>query len=99
MTVLIGYFRWIDRPAAWISKTICLSSREISLPWTVMPLEDSSVSVVAPTAMEADALSTAVFVLGLEKGAALVRATRGADALFVRKDGSVAVTDGFPRMA
>jgi thiamine biosynthesis lipoprotein len=57
------------------------------------------VSVVAPTATEADALSTAVFVLGLEKGAALVRATRGADALFVRKDGSVVVTDGFPQVA
>ena len=63
------------------------------------PAEFSSVSVVAPTAMEADALSTAVFVLGLEKGAALVRATRGADALFVRKDGSVVVTDGFPQTA
>jgi thiamine biosynthesis lipoprotein len=63
------------------------------------PLEFSSVSVVAPTATEADALSTAVFVLGLEKGAALVRATRGADALFVRKDGSVVVTDGFPQVA
>jgi len=61
------------------------------------PLEFSSVSVAAPTATDADALSTAVFVLGLEKGAELVRATRGADALFVRKDGSVVATDGFPR--
>ena len=60
------------------------------------PLEFSSVSVVAPTATEADALSTAVFVLGLEKGAELVRATNGADALLVRKDGSVVRTDGFP---
>ena len=49
-----------------------------------------------PTATEADALSTAVFVLGLEKGAELVRATTGADALLVRKDGSVVRTDGFP---
>ena len=63
------------------------------------PLEFSSVSVVAPTATEADALSTAVFVLGLEKGARLVRATCGADALFVRKNGSVVATDGFPRIA
>ena len=62
------------------------------------PPEFSSVSVVAPTATEADALSTAVFVLGLEKGAELVRASRDADALFVRKDGSVVMTDGFPQI-
>ena len=63
------------------------------------PPEFSSVSVVAATSTAADALSTAVFVLGLEKGAELVRGTRGADALFVRKDGSVVATDGFPRIS
>lgn len=63
------------------------------------PVEFSSVTVLARTGMEADALSTAIFVLGLEKGLDLVRATPGADALFIRKDGSMAATDRFPRIA
>lgn len=63
------------------------------------PTAFSSVTVLAPTGMEADALSTAIFVLGPEKGLDLVRATPGADALFVRKDGRVTVTPGFPRSA
>ena len=63
------------------------------------PAEFSSVSVVAATATEADALSTAVFVLGLERGARLVAEIRRADALFVLKDGSVRATAGFPRAA
>ena len=63
------------------------------------PAAFSSVSVVAATAMEADALSTAVFVLGLERGVKLVAETDRADALFVLKDGSVRATAGFPRVA
>ncbi|MFW6354700.1 MAG: FAD:protein FMN transferase, partial [Verrucomicrobiota bacterium] len=58
--------------------------------------ELASVSLAAPTAMEADALSTAVFVLGLERGRQLVAETAGADALFVTKDGDLFHTDGFP---
>jgi thiamine biosynthesis lipoprotein len=57
----------------------------------------ASVSVAANRAIQADALSTAVFVLGPERGMKLVQATPGADALLVRKDGSALVTDGFPR--
>ncbi len=60
------------------------------------PAAFSSVSVAAPTAVEADALSTAVFVLGVERGLALVRSTSGADALLVLKDGRTLATDGFP---
>jgi thiamine biosynthesis lipoprotein len=60
------------------------------------PEELASVTIAAATAMEADALSTAVFVLGPERGAGLVRRTRGADALLVLKDGAVLATDGFP---
>jgi hypothetical protein len=41
------------------------------------PTELASVSIVAPTAMAADALSTAVFVLGAERGMELVRRTPG----------------------
>ena len=58
------------------------------------PREFSSVSVLATTGTEADALSTAVFVLGIERGVKLLEA-RGADGFFIRKDGSTAVTRGF----
>lgn len=57
----------------------------------------ASVSVAAPTATEADALSTAVFVLGPEQGLELVRATPGADVLLVFKDGRTLATEGFPQ--
>ncbi|MCW8133558.1 MAG: FAD:protein FMN transferase [Planctomycetota bacterium] len=59
----------------------------------------SSVSVVAPDCTGADALSTAVFVAGPDKGLELVRATPGAEALFVHKDGTQRKTDGFPLQA
>ncbi|MBP7937464.1 MAG: FAD:protein FMN transferase [Phycisphaerae bacterium] len=61
------------------------------------PTEFASVSVAAPTTMAADALSTAIFVLGHGKGVELVRSTPGADALFVFKNGSVMSTEGFPQ--
>jgi FAD:protein FMN transferase len=61
------------------------------------PQTFSSVTVVAPTGIDADALSTAVFVLGLTKGLRLIEEVRGADALFVLKDERVVSTNGFPR--
>ena len=57
----------------------------------------SSVTVMAPSGLDADALSTTVFVTGLRRGLALVESTPGAEALLVRKDGSVQSTSGFPR--
>jgi len=60
------------------------------------PAECASVSIAAPTAMMADALSTAVFVLGPRAGLELVRSTPGADALIVQKAGSMEATAGFP---
>lgn len=56
----------------------------------------SSVSVAASTATQADALSTAIFVLGPDKGLELIRSYPGADAFLVKKDGSFLATDGFP---
>jgi FAD:protein FMN transferase len=61
------------------------------------PQTFSSVTVVAPAGVDADALSTAVFVLGLVKGLQLIEAWPHADALFVLKDGRVLATRGFPR--
>jgi FAD:protein FMN transferase len=54
-------------------------------------------TVVAPTGIEADALSTAIFVLGAEKGMALAEA-RGAGAIVLTREGERAVlrtTRGF----
>jgi thiamine biosynthesis lipoprotein len=50
------------------------------------PLETVSVSVRAHSVMEADALSTAVFVMGPEAGSRLVRRTHGAEALVISSD-------------
>jgi len=60
------------------------------------PQEFASVSIVAPTATDADALSTAVFVLGYEKGLKLLQTSGGAEALLVFKDGSIRTTRGWP---
>ena len=46
--------------------------------------------------MEADALSTALFVLGPGRGLALIEATPRADALFILKDGRTLTTREFP---
>ncbi len=62
------------------------------------PTELASVSVVAPTAMEADAFSTSLFVLGLARGKGLIERSKNIDALFVTKDGRVVKTDGFPEV-
>lgn len=56
----------------------------------------SSVSVAASSGMDADALSTAIFVTGMERGVRLVEETPGAHALFVCKDGTQLATKGFP---
>jgi len=62
------------------------------------PEEFSSVSVLARTGTEADALSTTLFVLGAEEGLRLVASTPGADALFAFKDGRTTATSGFPKV-
>jgi len=60
------------------------------------PPELSSVSIAANTALEADAISTAVFVLGLDAGSELIRETSGADGLLVSKAGRTVMTASFP---
>jgi thiamine biosynthesis lipoprotein len=56
----------------------------------------SSVTVIAPTGVLADALSTAVFVLGPKRGLAFASGTLGVEALIVSKDGCVRMTENFP---
>lgn len=64
-------------------------------PHTGMPaLELSSVTVVAADTMTADALSTAIFVLGMEKGIALVESLPGVDAILMDNSGDLKYTSG-----
>ena len=58
-----------------------------------------SVTVLAPAGLEADALSTAIFVLGAEKGFALAAARKDVDLLLVLRDGTVLRTPNFPVLA
>ncbi len=53
-----------------------------------------SVSIVSDTSVDGDALSTSVFLLGLEKGFALVESLSNVEAVFVMEDQSVYVTSG-----
>ena len=63
---------------------------------TGMPVENElvSVTVVAESGVLSDVLSTALFAVGIEKGAELCR-EYGAHALFICRDGSLWATDGF----
>ncbi|MDR2931520.1 MAG: FAD:protein FMN transferase [Oscillospiraceae bacterium] len=53
-----------------------------------------SVTIVCDSAMQADALSTACFVMGAEKGLGFLSGIEGAEAVFVLDDFSVRVTKG-----
>lgn len=59
------------------------------------PGELASVSVLAPTAMSADVLSTTLFVLGAKRGVEFLREYPGTDALLILKDGHRVATQGF----
>ncbi len=65
-------------------------------PQTGMPVQNTlaSVTIVCATSADADALSTACFVLGEEKATELIAQLDGIEALFVRRDGSIAATAG-----
>jgi len=64
-------------------------------PKTGFPSEGvSSVSIVAPDTLMADALSTAVFVLGLEKGLELLESLDGVDGVIIDIQGGIHVTSG-----
>ncbi len=62
------------------------------------PQELASVSVLAPTGMQADALSTACMVLGAEASAQLAARLPQVDVLCIRKDGTVLRSAGFPSL-
>ena len=66
-------------------------------PATGWPARDTvAVTVVAPTAMDADALATGLFVLGPERGLALAESLEGVEALFFDPTLTVRRSAGFP---
>lgn len=63
------------------------------------PTTLSSVTVVAPTGLEADALSTAIFVLGPERGLQLASSRNGVEVLMILKNGDILSSPSFPRLS
>jgi thiamine biosynthesis lipoprotein len=61
------------------------------------PDDASSATIIAPTAMEADALSTSVLVLGPTEGVALLDRLDGVEGLIVTKDGTAVRSAGLGR--
>ena len=59
----------------------------------------AAVTTIAPSAMDADALSTAAFVLGPSDGLALLDSLDGVEGLIVTKEGRQLQTRGFGRVA
>jgi thiamine biosynthesis lipoprotein len=55
-----------------------------------------SATVIAPTALDADALATGFFVMGPDRGITLAEELPGVEALLVAPDLSVRTTSGFP---
>jgi thiamine biosynthesis lipoprotein len=53
-----------------------------------------SVTIIAPRSIDADALSTAVFVLGYERGSALIESLAETEAVFIFSDLGVRKTSG-----
>ncbi|MBM7561870.1 FAD:protein FMN transferase [Fusibacter tunisiensis] len=53
-----------------------------------------AISIVSDVSVDGDALSTAVFVLGVEKGYELVESLEGVEALFIQSDKDIIVTPG-----
>lgn len=62
------------------------------------PPELSSATVVAPSAEQADALATALMVLGNQAGMPLVAGLPGCEACTITKDLRLSQTPGFPRL-
>jgi len=69
----------------------------ILVPSTGLPAREcQSVSILAPSAMDADALATTVFVLGPKKGFALIEKMPGVHAVIVDRRGSVLLSPNWP---
>jgi thiamine biosynthesis lipoprotein len=54
-----------------------------------------SVTIIGTNATRTDALSTSVFVLGVEKGMALINRLQDVDAVIIDRDGEMVTSEGF----
>jgi thiamine biosynthesis lipoprotein len=63
------------------------------------PLELASVTVVAPTGLLADGLSTAFMVMGTDKALAMATQMQDVDALLIDKHGGMRATSNFPALS
>lgn len=65
-------------------------------PKTGQPVDNDllSVTILCFSSVEADAMSTACFVMGFDKAKAFIEKTDGVEAVFVKADGSVVATAG-----
>ncbi|MEI3218355.1 MAG: FAD:protein FMN transferase [Lachnoclostridium sp.] len=55
----------------------------------------SSVTIITDSSLDADALSTTCFVLGLDKGMDLINQLDGTDAIFITEDNQVKYSDNY----
>lgn len=65
---------------------------------TGYPVENdiASVTILCPSSVDADALSTSCYCLGLKDGTALLDSMENTEYMFLMKDGSRHVSEGFP---
>ena len=63
------------------------------------PIELASVTVLAPDATTADALATAIMVMGVEAGLKMANSLKDVEALAITKDLAVQTTSGFPTLS
>ena len=64
-------------------------------PFTGSPAQQCrSVTILAKDALSADALATAVFVMGPNRGLRLIEAMEGVEGLIVSADGEIIVSEG-----
>lgn len=56
----------------------------------------AGVTILAPTSVEADALSTTCYFLGMDAGMELIESLDGVEALFILTDGTLHRSGGFP---
>jgi len=65
-------------------------------PFTGYPARNelASATVMTDTSMNADAMSTAIFVMGLQEGLAFIEAADNAEAIFITTDHKIYVTSG-----
>lgn len=56
----------------------------------------AGVTILAPTSVEADALSTTCYFLGIDEGIKYIESLDGVEALFVASDGTLYASSGFP---